>query len=214
MKLDRFIQILLPHDERFYAFLEESAQNLVAAAKLLAELARAEPAAREAIVQRMHELEHDGDAVAHKIFNELNATFVTPFDREDIHTLASALDDIMDYMDGAAQRTVLYRLEKYPAEMVALVDILLRSVLELQRGVSLLRDFRQKDELELVLEQVNKSENDADDIFERAIAALLVEEKDAIRIIKLKEVYVALETATDKCEDAANVMEALLIKHG
>src|SRR5712692_9327045 len=106
MKLDRFIQILLPHDEKFYTFFEESAQNLVKAGELLVELSRAEPSAREAIVERMHDLEHEGDSITHKIFAELSATFVTPFDREDIHSLASALDDIMDKMDGTVSRFV------------------------------------------------------------------------------------------------------------
>jgi uncharacterized protein len=213
MKLDRFIQILLPHDEKFYTFFEESAQNLVNAAELLVEFSRSEPSARERIVERMHELEHEGDSVTHKIFAELNSTFVTPFDREDIHTLASALDDVMDYMDGTASRFVLYKIETFPGMMLTLIDILLRSVVELKRGVSLLRDFRKADELQKVLEMVNKSENDADSIFETAVAALFEEEKDPVRIIKLKEIYVALETATDKCEDAANVLETLLIKH-
>lgn len=214
MKLDRFIQILLPHDEKFYTFFEESAQNLVNAARLLIELSRSGPAGREEIVRRMHELEHEGDAITHKIFAELSATFVTPFDREDIHTLASALDDVLDYMDGTAARFVLYRIEKFPQEMVTLIEVLLRSVMELQRGVSLLRDFRKAAELQNVLELVNQYENDADGIFERAIASLFENEKDAILVIKLKEIYVSLETATDKCEDAANVLETLLIKHG
>jgi predicted phosphate transport protein (TIGR00153 family) len=213
MKLDRFIQILLPHDEKFYTFFEESAQNLVNAGQLLVEFSRSEPSAREAIVERMHELEHEGDSVTHKIFAELNSTFVTPFDREDIHTLASALDDVMDYMDGTASRFVLYKVEQFPAAMVTLIDILLSSVVELKRGVSLLRDFRKSDELQKVLELVNKSENEADAIFEQAVAALFEEEKNPVQIIKLKEIYVALETATDKCEDAANVLETLLIKH-
>jgi len=213
MKLDRFIQMLLPHDEKFYTFFEENAQNLVNGAQLLIELSRAEPAGRAGIVERMHGLEHGGDSVTHKIFAELNSSFVTPFDREDIHTLASALDDVMDYMDGTASRFVLYRLEECPAQMASLIEVLFRSVIELQRGVSLLRDFRKADELHTVLELVNKFENEADEIFERAIAALFEHERDAIQVIKLKEIYVSLETATDKCEDAANVLETLLIKH-
>ena len=213
MKLDRFIQILLPHDEKFYTFFEESAQNLVDAAQLLVEFSRSAPSARESIVERMHELEHQGDSVTHKIFAELSSTFVTPFDREDIHTLASALDDVMDYIDGTASRFVLYKIEKFPEPMLTLIAVLLKSVVELKRGVSLLRDFRRSDELQQVLELVNKSENDADAIFEQAVAALFEYEKNPVQIIKLKEIYVALETATDKCEDAANVLETLLIKH-
>ena len=214
MRLDRLIQVLLPHDEKFYAFFEESAQNLVNAATLLPQLRNSNDMDRDKLVSRMHELEHQGDSVTHKIYAELNATFVTPFDREDIHMLASALDDVMDYMDGTAGRFVLYKIPECPKAMVTLIDILQRSVGEIQRGVSLLRDFRKTDELQKVLEKINEYENEADTVFERAIADLFDNEKDAIKIIKLKEIYVGLETATDKCEDAANVMESLLIKHG
>ncbi|MBI1807072.1 MAG: DUF47 domain-containing protein [Ignavibacteria bacterium] len=214
MKLDRIIQILLPHDEKFYSFFEESAQNLVNAVNLLQDLRHDSRADREIVVNRIHEYEHQGDTVAHNIFAELNATFVTPFDREDIHLLASALDDVMDYIDGSASRFLLYKLEQCPPDMVRLMGILQQSVHELRRGVSLLRDFRKADELQKILEKVNEYENDADLVFERAIADLFDQEKDPIRLIKLKEIYVGLETATDKCEDAANVMESLLIKHG
>ncbi len=213
MKLDHLIQILLPHDEKFYAYFEESAQNLVDASKILYELRSGSAQDHEETVRQIHELEHKGDNVTHKIFAELNATFVTPFDREDIHILASALDDVMDYIDGSAQRFVLYKLKNCPPEMAQLIEILQRSVNELQKGVSLLRDFRKSAELQKVLERVNEYENEADTVFQGAIADLFEHEKDAVQIIKLKEIYVGLETATDKCEDAANVMESLLIKH-
>ncbi len=213
MKLDRFIQVLLPHDEKFYAFFEESAQNLVDACKELRNIQNNSAASREETVRKIHDFEHKGDNVTHKIFAELNATFVTPFDREDIHILASALDDIMDYIDGSAARFVLYKLQECPKEMANLIEILHGSVMELQRGVSLLRDFRKSAELQKILEKVNEYENEADAVFERAIADLFEHEKNAVQIIKLKEIYVGLETATDKCEDAANVLESLLIKH-
>lgn len=213
MKFDRFIQILLPHDEKFYSFFEASAQNLVDACDLLMKLRDVSPGDREEIVRRVHEYEHRGDDVTHSIFAELNSTFVTPFDREDIHTLASALDDVMDYIDGTAARFTLYKLGECPKDMGRLIEILQKSVNAIQRGVSLLRDFRKADELQKFLEQINKFENEADDIFEKAIANLFEFEKDPINLFKLKEIYVSLETATDKCEDAANVMEALLIKH-
>lgn len=213
MKLDRLIQILLPHDEKFYQFFEESASNLVNAAELFTGLFEGTVADHENVVMKMHELEHHGDSVTHKIFAELNATFVTPFDREDIHTLASALDDIMDYIDGSASRFVLYKIETCPADIRKLVRILQDSVVELRQGVALLRDFRKSTELQKVFEKINEYENEADEIFQKAIAELFEHEKDAIKIIKLKEIYVGLETATDKCEDAANVLETLFIKH-
>jgi predicted phosphate transport protein (TIGR00153 family) len=214
MRLDRLIQILLPHDEKFYSFFEESAQNLVYGSKKLQELQTCFDADHVRIMDEIHDFEHRGDAVTHKIYAELNATFVTPFDREDIHLLASALDDVMDHIDGTASRFVLYKVSKCTAAMNDLMEILYNSILELQKGISLLRDFRKADELQRVLRKVNEYENQADRVFDQAIADLFENEKDPIQIIKLKEIYVALETATDACEDAANVMEGLLIKHG
>jgi predicted phosphate transport protein (TIGR00153 family) len=213
MRFDRFIQVLLPHDEKFYSFFEESTHILLKAAELLKKLSSASAAERPTIVNQMHDLEHEGDAVAHKIFAELNATFVTPFDREDIHVLAAALDDVLDYMDGSSARFVLYKLKDCPRAMTNLIEILYNAVVELQRGVSLLRDLRKSDELYKILEKINEYENEADSVFEQAVAGLFENEKDPIQIIKLKEIYVGLETATDKCEDAANVLEGILIKH-
>lgn len=213
MRFDRFIQVLLPHDEKFYSFFEESAGILVKATLELKHLAGS-PAERKACVKAIQDLEHDGDDVAHKIFAELSATFVTPFDREDIHVLASALDDILDYIDGSAKRFELYKITSCPPSLLALIDILHLSTTELQRGIATLRDLRKAEKLQAILEKVNEYENEADTVFEGAIAELFEKEKDAIQIIKFKEIYVGLETATDKCEDVANVLESILIKHG
>src|SRR5512137_1650789 len=111
MRLDRLIQILLPHDEKFYSFFEESAQNLVDASKKLREFQSCSTADYNRIMKEINDFEHRGDSVTHKIYAELNATFVTPFDREDIHLLASALDDVMDHIDGSASRFVLYKVQ-------------------------------------------------------------------------------------------------------
>jgi predicted phosphate transport protein (TIGR00153 family) len=213
MRLDRLIQILIPHDEKFYTFFEESAQNVVNAAMILPGLYRSIGGERERIMNAIHDFEHIGDNVTHKIFGELNSTFVTPFDREDIHLLASVLDDVMDYIDGSASRFVLYKVQRGPESIVELAEILQRQTKELQKGVSLLRDFRKSEELERVLQKINEYENEADAVFEKAIARLFEEERDPIQLIKLKEIYVGLETATDKCEDAANVLETFLVKH-
>ncbi|MFH0991742.1 MAG: DUF47 family protein [bacterium] len=214
MRLDHFIQKLLPHDEMFYTYFEQATQNLVRAADLLKQLIlETDPAIQKSLVDRIKDVEHDGDDVAHKIFSELNATFVTPFDREDIHHLTSSLDDILDQMNGCAGRITLYKINEIPESMHRLIDILRYSIKELDRGVTLLRKLHESDELQQVFKKVNEYENDADDVFEVAIADLFEKEKDPIRIIKLKEVFVGLETATDKCEDAANVLEGIYIKH-
>lgn len=214
MRLDKIIQRLLPHDESFYKFFEEASQNLVNAAALLKDLSLAkEGLDREKLVMQIKELEHHGDNLTHKIFSELNSTFVTPFDREDIHQLTSALDDVLDHMDGTASRISLYKIKKYPESMLRLVDVLQLSITELHRGVGMLRDLNKTNELQRVFQKINEYENNADAIFENGVADLFDREKDAVQIIKLKEILVGLETATDKCEDAANVLEGIYIKH-
>ncbi len=214
MKLERFIQRLLPRDEKFFTMLEESTSNLLIGSDLLKKLASSRNSAQQKkLVEEIKEIEHRGDTITHRIFSELNATFVTPLDREDIHLLASALDDILDHIDGSAQRLVLYSIKKFPPAMIRLCDVLHLSIDELHRGIGLMRDLHNTDRLEEVFQRVNQYENDADTIFDQAVADLFRKEKNPITIIKLKEVYVGLETATDKCEDVTNVLEGIVIKH-
>ncbi len=204
---------MLPHDEQFFALFEESAHNIFLASEALLTLPAAAPEERIAIVERIKSLEHMGDSVTHRIFSELNGTFVTPIDPEDIHLLASSLDDILDNIDGGAGRLVLYKIGVCPPDMVKLIECLHSSVTEVERGVHLLRRMAKPNELRSVIERINEFENLADNIFERAIANLFEQVSNPIEIIKLKEVFVTLETATDRCEDVANVLETLLIKH-
>ena len=213
MRLDRIFQALLPKDQHFYGLFEESAQNIVLAAGALLNLPIASPEERLEIIEQIKTFEHQGDSVTHRIFSELNGTYVTPFDPEDIHVLASKLDDILDNIDGTAGRFMLYKIKDCPPDMVKLMRSLHGSVLELQRGVHLLRRLHKNNDLAAVVERVNEYENEADAIFESAIANLFDSHHDPIEIIKLKEIYVALETATDNCEDVANVLESIMIKH-
>ncbi len=214
MKFDKIIQKLLPHDESFYGFFEEASMNLVNAVALLKDLSTTKAGSgRDKLIMQIKELEHHGDNLTHQIFSELNSTFVTPFDREDIHQLTSALDDVMDHMDGTANRINLYKIKKYPETMVRLIDILQLSIAELHRGVQMLRNLNKTNELQRVFQKVNEYENNADSVFEMGVADLFENEKDAIQVIKIKEILVGLETATDKCEDAANVLEGIYIKN-
>jgi len=214
MKLKELIQRLLPRDEKFFTMLEESTSNLLVASELLKKLAALKNTAQQIkLVEEIKEVEHRGDTITHRIFSQLNATFVTPLDREDIHLLASALDDILDHIDGSAQRLVLYSIKKFPPAMVRLCDVLHLSIGELHRGIGLMRNLDDTDRLQEVFQRVNQYENDADTIFDQAVADLFKKEKKPIQIIKLKEVYVGLETATDKCEDVANVLEGIVIKY-
>jgi hypothetical protein len=213
MRFDRLIKALLPRDDTFFTHFEKSTQYLIDACGLLRRLADSKPQDRPAIADQIHDLEHKCDMVTHQVFASLNATFVTPFDREDVHVLASALDDVMDYLDGSAGRFVLYKIKDCPKDMLNLIEILTSSVKEIHKGVVLVRDLDRPEMLQETLKKVNEYENKADAAFEQAIADLFENEKDPIQVIKLKEIYVGLETATDKCEDAANVLESILIKH-
>ena len=214
MKIDRILKLLLPHDENFYNLLEESAQNLIKAGVELKMLPLCKTQAdREAAAKKIKDIEHDGDSITHRIFSELNSTFVTPIDREDIHELASALDDILDHIDGCANRFALYKITRVPKTVNQLIEVLILSIAELKNGVHLLRNLNDLEDFKASFTKVNEYENQADDIFDKAVADLFDKEKDPVQIIKLKEVFVGLETATDKCEDAANVLEGILIKH-
>lgn len=214
MLLDRILHNFLPTDQKFYKLFEESTTNLMHAAELLTRLPKTKTIGdREKLAVQIKALEHIGDDVTHKIYSELNSTFVTPFDREDIHELCSSIDDVMDHIDGSVGRISIYKLKILPPSFTKLVDVLHLSIIELHNGVKLLRNLDKTEELQKVLKKINEYENEADAIFDRAIADLFEQEKNAIQIIKIKEVLVGLETATDKCEDAANVIEGILIKH-
>jgi len=213
MRLDRIIQALLPHDEQFFSLFDKLARTIVEAADTLRTLPSMAKSEREATVKKIQELEHKADSITHEIYTELNKTFVTPFDREDVHLLASTLDDVIDFIDGSSNRFYLYKIKKNYADIQRLTDIIYQSAIEIQRGISLINDMRRSEELQKILLRINQYENDADIIFDQAIAELFDKENDAIELIKTKEVLVTLETTTDRCEDVANVLETLFIKH-
>jgi predicted phosphate transport protein (TIGR00153 family) len=171
------------------------------------------PEERVIKIRRIEEMEHRGDELTHQIFSEVGANFITPIDREDVHALASALDEVLDYLKGAATRIVLYRVIEIPAEATRLANLILDQVKELHKAIRFLRDLRNAGAIRECLVRINSIENEADDLFEMAIAQLFETCKDPILLIKTKELYVSLETATDQCEDAANVVETIMAKN-
>jgi len=215
MRFDSLLHALLPRDDKFFRFFEQDAENLVAAARVFRELmspamSREERAQK---IARVEEYEHRGDDITHQIYSELSTTFITPFDREDIHALTGKLDDILDYLRGAAMRIALYRVKTITPEMERLSGMLEDSVSQLHKAIPLLRDMKNVRTIREALVRVHSIENEADDLFERAIAALFEECDDPILLIKTKEILVSLETATDQCEDAANVIESIIVKN-
>lgn len=199
---------LIPRETKFFELFAEMAQNVMVGARQLRDLLQ-NYSDVPAAVQRIKDTEHKGDEIAHAVFVKLNSTFITPFDREDIHTLTSSLDDVLDFINAAASRLVTYKVADPPVEAVELANIVLRQAEELAKAVALLE---KGDALLKYCVEINRLENEADAIARAAIGRLFENEADPIRLIKHKELLEVLEMATDKAEDAANVLEAVVLK--
>jgi predicted phosphate transport protein (TIGR00153 family) len=202
---------ILPQEERFFAMLEkhvgvvrEGAEELHA---LLTEFDELEERRG-----RIKDIEHRGDEIVHAIHAALNESFVTPIDKEDISGLASRLDDVLDYMFAAANRLVMYEVEAPTPSMRKLADIIRESVGYIEEGVAILRHLREGGDVRTCSINVNRLENEADELMNQAVAALL-RESDAVTIIKLKEIYEKLELVTDLCEDVADILEDIVAKN-
>ncbi len=199
---------LIPRDTKFFELFADLSANLIEGAKLLRSIL-ADPHDLAMQVSQVQAIEHKGDRATYTIITKLNQTFITPFDREDIHRLASSLDDVLDFMNSAALRLVMYKINNPPPVAAELAGIIVLQCESLGKAVSLLEKNGQVMEH---CEEVNRLEDMADQISRKAIADLFEHEKDPIQLIKLKELYEELEFATDKAEDAANVLEAIVLK--
>jgi uncharacterized protein len=200
---------LIPRDTKFFGLFAEMAGNLGQGARLLKRILD-DFQEIEARVRELKQIEHRGDEMTHNILIKLNQTFITPFDREDIHRLASSLDDVLDFIYAAGVRLVMFRIKSAPPAASRIAEVIIKQSDQLSEAMSRLEKKHDR-----VLEncvEINRLENEADLIARTAIAALFDEEKDPIALIKLKELYEVLETATDKAEDAANVLEGVVLK--
>jgi hypothetical protein len=214
MSLNSIFQFFVPKDKKFFPLFEEAAANMVKMARLLVEAIDTEdPDRRKHFIQEINNLEHVGDHISHRIFIELGKNFITPFDREDIHALASAIDDVADYIHGSANRIMMYRIQTISDPVRELAILTLEATLELEKAILELRNIRNIRTITDAFVRINSIENKADYVFDKAIADLVDFEKDALEVIKQKEILSALETATDKAEDAANVLESIIIKY-
>lgn len=201
----------LPKDSRFLEVFDLASGNIVRAVELFCQLLR-EPSKLAARVEELKELEHQGDRYTHETLARLNTSFVTPFDREDIHALATKLDDILDAVDATGHRLLLYRVAEVPQRLVQLADLLLASAREVQKAVVALHDPRRHKEALACCVEINRLENEADQVHREALADLFANSKDPVEIIKHKDLFVFLEEATDRCEDVANIIETIVIK--
>jgi len=199
---------LIPRDAKFFDMFAEMAGNLGDGARLLKQTLD-DFKDVEVRVQQLKALEHKGDEMTHNVLTRLNQTFITPFDREDIYRLASSLDDILDFTYSAGVRLVMYKITSAPEAASRLADVLVRQCDQVLLAV---KGLEKNDKVLDYCVEINRLENEADSIARTAIATLFDREKDPISLIKLKELYEVLETATDKAEDAANVLEGVVLK--
>ena len=203
----------IPREEKFFELFDESARNAIKAAQKLNQLVCSWENVGET-VSEIDELEHEGDTITHQIMEQLNRTFVTPFDREDIAQLAHSLDDVTDFIQAAADAMFIYKVEHPGQRAKELADTIVQAAIEVERAVTQLRPHAKlKQILELCVE-INRLENVADEIYRSAMAELFTDTKDIAEVIKWREIYEHMESATDRCEDVANVLEGVALKHG
>ena len=200
---------LIPRDHKFFELFAELSNCLMEGAQLLRSILKDTTDLDLKVVQ-MQSIEHRGDEATHALMTKLNQSFITPFDREDIHRLASSLDDVLDFMNAAALRLVMYKISAPPVAAAELAGLIVLQTEELAKGVSLLE---KNGAVMRHCEEINRLEDQADHVSRKALAHLFEYETDPIQIIKIKELYEFLEIATDKAEDAANVLEAIVLKN-
>ena len=202
----------LPVSQKFYDLLHASARNLAEAGEVLVDLMEHYQNV-EMKTERIRELEHKGDAITHEIMAALHKTFVTPIEREDIARLADHLDDVLDYVEEATAAMRIYEVPGPTAHSVELADIVRLMTIKVEDAISRLRDHRHLRDILPYCVELNRLENVADDLFRKAMAELFRSEVSSSEIIKWRDIYSELEAATDRCEDVANVLEGIVLRH-
>ena len=213
MNLDKIFGFLLPKDRKFFPLFNDAADNLVLASELLIKLIRENDfAKREEYIRQIKEAEHKGDDITRNLLDELNGTFITPFDREDIHTLISTMDDVVDYIHTTSTRIHFYKLPAFPQEFVAIADCIHSANKEIQfvlRSVKNVSDFiKFKDSCD----KIDAYESEVDYLYQEYLSNLFELETNAINLIKKRDILASLEKAIDKCDDVANVFSSIIIK--
>jgi len=203
---------IIPREEEFFTLFSKASENIYDGACQLKELLDRFDNVQER-AHKIEEVEHKGDAITHDIIRKLDTTFITPIDREDIIKLASALDDVIDLIHGVAMRIVVYKISASTSYAKELGFLIVKAALELKKGIEHLPLADGRDRVYEHCVEVNSIENEADRVSRDAIGNLFENQIDPVAIIKWKEIYEALETATDRCEDAANVLESVALKN-
>ena len=209
------LSYFLPKDKVFYSLFEQASDNLEKIAQNLLQVVH-EPDfnKRGVIIKEMEDIEHQNDDITHKIFIELGRNFITPFDREDIHSLASALDDIADCIYAAGKKINFYKIDPISDQGIQkMAEAISGAVKAVKEAVTELRNLKNTQKIIECVIKINSIENNADDIFDMSIERLFESDVDAKELIKRREIYQVMEVATDKCEDAGNVIESIVVKY-
>ncbi len=214
MAANSFFKIFLPKDRIFYTLFENVAETVNKMGVLLQEMVyEPDEDKRAGILGQIENMEHKNDDATHTIFTELGRNFITPLDREDIHMLATALDDIADYIYASAKKINFYKINPNDTGIHKMAELILQGSAEIKKAVNGLRDMKNLREMTEALVKINSIENQADDVFDMSIEMLFNTQNDFKEVIKKREIYQVMEIATDKCEDAANVIESIIIKY-
>lgn len=201
---------LLPREDEYFTFFSQMTEKIQEASNGLVDMLNDSPANFEAHTKKIKKVEHECDELTHKVTTKLNSSFITPFDREDIYTLSVALDDICDYIDAGARAIVMYDIREVSDD----AKILARIIQDLAKAINAATAMLKKPNgMNQHFVEIHRLENEADDVYFRAIGRLFKDEADPIQLIKWKELYEILENATDRCESVANIIESIVLKH-
>jgi predicted phosphate transport protein (TIGR00153 family) len=213
MSINSIFQFLVPKDKKFFPLFEEASSNLVELASILHEAVNLPLKERDELFLKIDELEQKGEDLTRLTNLELSRNFITPFDREDIHSLITSIDNVADYLQGASSRMRLYQVGKITKSIRKLTEINLEACQNIDNAVKELRDLKKMKKITDACSRINKLESKSDSVYDKAIAELFENETDAKNIIKYKEVLSVLESAADKCKGVASVLESISVKH-
>jgi uncharacterized protein len=210
-----FISRLMPREGRFFNLFDNHAKLIVDGAMALADVLRDYEVAKDraAGIKLIEDAEHSADRITHETVQLLHTTFITPFDRDDIHRLISRMDDVLDLIQDTAETLVLYDIQKVTPEATQLAELVLRCAKRVQAAVKLLVSMADAKAMLEICQEIDKLESEADKVMRGAVSQLFRDETDVRQLIKLKAVYEALESATDKCQDVANVIESVVLEN-
>jgi uncharacterized protein len=213
MSLSSIVRFLLPRDDKFLTYFEQAADNLKKAGELYVTLGRVNSRAEiGAVRDEIKRLEHVGDEITHKIYEELNLSFITPFDREDIYSLTKSMDDVLDLIDHVAELLLLYQIDKLEEDVALLLSVVGRAIAEIHESVRMLRQMNY-DSVRDHIVRVHEMENEGDRLYRLFMGKLFAEQKDAIELIKWNSLLNEMEHTIDKCEDLMNSIESIMLKN-